>query len=361
MKDFYVAQAAEKENQTVVSYFAVAQKQVRSKRDGGSEYLALTLADKTGAFDARMWENFAEAVPTFTVGDVVKVQALVCRFSDKLQLKIEKLRLASPPEYTRSDFVPTTEKDVDELWAQLTGIVATIADPYLLALARSFLDDPKVQSELREAPAARSMHHAFLGGMLEHVVSMLGLCDAVSAHYPQVHRDLLLIGALLHDIGKLSELSWGNTFDYTMEGTMLGHITIGIGQIDRRIAAIASFPEPLRILVEHMVLSHHGEYEYGSPKLPMIPEAVLLHYIDNMDAKMQTMDVEFRKAAAAGKDASELTDWVRSMDRPLLNTRAYLAAAMQPHGSLELSSRPERSEAEEPASSPTITHTIESA
>jgi 3'-5' exoribonuclease len=230
----------------------------------------------------------------------------------------------------RSDFVPTTDKDVDALWAQLASIVATIADPYLLALARSFLDDPKIASELREAPAARSMHHAFLGGMLEHVVSMLGLCDVIAAHYPQVHRDLLLTGALLHDIGKLSELSWGNTFDYTMEGTMLGHITIGIGQIDRRIAAIPSFPEPLRILVEHIVLSHHGEYEFGSPKLPMIPEAILLHYIDNMDAKMQTIDVEFKKAAAAGKDAAMMTDWVRSMERPLLNTRAYLAAGAPP-------------------------------
>ena len=324
MKDFYVADAAQKENQVITGFFAVTAKQLRSKREGGGEYLALTLADKSGQFDARMWENFAECVPKFGVGNVVKVQALVCRFADKLQLKIDKLRPAESTEFTVSDFVPTTEKDVDALWTQLECFIASFTDPHLLALTHSFIDDPKFAAALREAPAAKSMHHAFIGGMLEHIVSMLGLCDAVARHYPQIHRDLLLTGALLHDIGKLSELSWGTSFDYTMEGQMLGHITIGIGQIDQKVAALPGFPEPLRILVQHMVLSHHGKYEYGSPKLPMIPEAVLLHYVDDMDAKMQTMDVEFKKAANAGRDAATMTEWVRSMERPLLNTRAYL-------------------------------------
>jgi 3'-5' exoribonuclease len=325
MKDFYVADAAQKENQAIVSYFAVTQKQLRSRREGGGEYLALTLGDKTGQFDARMWENFATCVNTFALGDVVKVQAVVCRFGEKLQLKIDKLRLALEHEFALADFVPTTDKDIDALWAELNRLVDSMTDPHLLALARSFLDDAEFATKLRQAPAAKQMHHAFIGGMLEHIVSMLGLSDAVARHYPQIHRDLLLSGALLHDIGKLTELSWGTSFDYTMEGQMLGHITIGIGQIDRKIAEIPGFPPPLRILVEHMVLSHHGQYEYGSPKLPMIPEAVLLHYIDDMDAKMQTMDGEFRKAANAGRDAAEMTEWVRSMERPLLHTRAYLA------------------------------------
>ena len=326
MKDFYVADAARKENQQIVGYFAVTAKQVRSKKEGG-EYLALTLGDKTGQFDARMWESFTECVPTFKVGDVVKVQALVCRFAEKLQLKIDKLRVAALSEFTLSDYVPATEKSVDQLWAQLNGIIETFTDKHLSLLVRSFLDDPALGVALREAPAAKSMHHAFIGGMLEHVVSMLALCNAVAKHYPQIHRDLLLTGALLHDIGKLTELSWGTSFDYTLEGQMLGHITIGVAQIDRKIAEINGFPPQLRILVEHLVLSHHGKYEFGSPKLPMIPEAVLLHYIDDMDAKMQTMDNEFKKAATAGRDAAEMTEWVRSMERPLLNTHAYLAAA----------------------------------
>ena len=329
MKDFYVADASRKENQQIVGYFAVTAKQVRAKKEGG-EYLALTLGDKTGQFDARMWDNFNECVPTFKAGDVVKVQALVCRFAEKLQLKIDKLRVAAPGEFILGDFVPATEKNVDELWAQLNNTISTFTDKHLLLLARSFVDDPALGTALREAPAAKSMHHAFIGGMLEHVVSMLGLCDAVAKHYPQVHRDLLLTGALLHDIGKLTELSWGTSFDYTLEGQMLGHITIGIGQIDRKIAEIEGFPPQLRILVEHLVLSHHGKYEFGSPKLPMIPEAVLLHYIDDMDAKMQTMDSEFRKSAIAGRDAAGMTEWVRSMERPLLNTQAYLATVSEP-------------------------------
>jgi len=341
MKDFYVADAAHKENQAIISYFAVTAKQLRSKREGG-EYLALTLADRTGQFDARMWDNFADVAASFNVGDVVKVQATVCRYSEKLQLKIDKLRLAAPAEFTPGDFVPTTEKDIDALWGQLESILSTMADRHLLALVRSFVDDPTFGQALRQAPAAKSMHHAFLGGMLVHVVSMLGLCDAVAGHYPHIHRDLLLTGALLHDIGKLTELSWSTSFDYTMEGQMLGHITIGVGQIDRKIAEIADFPPQLRILVLHMVLSHHGHYEYGSPKLPMVPEAVLLHYIDDMDAKMQTMDVEFRKAAQAGRDAAAMTEWVRAMERPLLNTRAYLdSGRTPPEGGSSLQPEPE--------------------
>jgi 3'-5' exoribonuclease len=261
---------------------------------------------------------------------------MVCRFGDKLQLKIDKLRVALTHEFTPADFVPTTDKDIDALWAELNRLVDSMRDAHLLALARSFLDDAEFAAKLRQAPAAKQMHHALIGGMLEHIVSMLGLCDAVARHYPQVHRDLLMSGALLHDIGKLTELSWGTSFDYTMEGQMLGHITIGIGQIDRKIAEIPGFPAPLRILVEHLVLSHHGEYAYGSPKLPMIPEAVLLHFIDDMDAKMQTIESEFRKAAVAGRDAAGMTDWVRSMERPLLNTQAYLATGSMPEPAEDL-------------------------
>ncbi len=323
MKDFFVADVARHTNESIKSYFAVASKQLRSKKEGGA-YLALTLGDKSGHLEARMWENYEEASPKFEAGDIVQVQAFVCRFAEKLQLKIDKIRKAKPDEYTLVDFVPHTERDVDELWSELNGFVAEFTDPFLLKLVRNVLDDPEYSVKLREAPAARSMHHAFVGGLLEHVVSILGLCRAMAAHYPEVHRDLLMTGAIFHDIGKLTELSWGTSFDYTMEGTLLGHITIGVGLVERKVAEIPGFPEPLRILVQHLILSHHGKYEFGSPKLPMIREAVLLSYIDDIDAKMQTMDRVFMDAAAAGRNASEMTDWVRSLERPLLSTRDYL-------------------------------------
>jgi 3'-5' exoribonuclease len=323
MKDFYVADAARYENKAITSYFSVAFKQVRSKRENGA-YLALALADKTGQLEARMWENFEKSATEFEAGDIVKVQAQVSRFADKLQLKVDKIRRATPDEFTLADFVPHTVRDIDELWAELNGFVASFTDPHLFQLVRGFLDDPEYADRLRQAPAAKSMHHAFIGGLLEHIVSILGLCDSIASHYPGVHRDLLLTGAIFHDMGKLTELSWGTSFDYTMEGQLLGHITIGVGLIDRRIAEISGFPERLRILVQHIILSHHGQYEYGSPKLPMVREAILLNFIDDIDAKMQIMDNELRRSSESGRDPAGMTEWVRAMERPLLSTYDYL-------------------------------------
>jgi len=167
------------------------------------------------------------------------------------------------------------------------------------------------------------MHHAWIGGLLEHIVSLLNISDLAARHY-RVHRDLLLTGVILHDIGKLEELRWGTSFDYTIEGQLLGHITLGVVLIERKIAALPDFPPALRTLVQHLVLSHHGKYEFGSPKLPMTPEAVLLHYLDDMDAKMQTLQNEFARSVTAGRDPGEVTDWVRSLERPLLDTAPFL-------------------------------------
>ncbi|MGB7188644.1 MAG: OB-fold nucleic acid binding domain-containing protein [Acidobacteriaceae bacterium] len=320
MKEPSVADLARYENQSITANFAVAAKSVRSKKDGAT-YFALTLADRTGQIEARMWET-AEA-GEFAPGDIVKLRGQVCRYQEKLQINVERIRKAAAGEYELGDFVPKTERDVEELWAELNGYVESFTEAHLKALLRSFLDDAEIASALKEAPAAKSMHHAWIGGLLEHVVSLLGICDLAAKHYA-VHRDLLLTGVVLHDIGKLQELRWGTSFDYTLEGQLLGHITIGLGMIERKIDALPDFPPSLRVLVNHMVLSHHGRYEFGSPKLPMIPEAVLLHYLDDMDAKMQTIRNEFARNTAAGRGAHEVTEWVRSMERPLLNTAAFL-------------------------------------
>ncbi len=323
MKEIYVADVGKFENQAVVAFFAVRSKQLRSRKDGG-QYLAVTLGDRTGQIESRMWENFAEAVPGFELGDVVKVRAEVCRYNDRFQLNLEKLRRANADEFELVDYVPQTQKDVDELWSALIRTVDSFSDPWLQALVRSFLCDPLIADAYRQAPAAKSLHHAWLGGLLEHVVSLLGICDLAAHHYPEINRDLLLTGVILHDIGKLEELRWGTSFDYTLEGQLVGHIAIGLVMIEKKVATLPGFPPALRMLVEHMVLSHHGKLEFGSPKLPMIPEAVLLHYLDDLDAKMHTMRSEFERHQAQGGEAGEMTDWVRSMDRPLLNTATFL-------------------------------------
>jgi 3'-5' exoribonuclease len=324
MKEIFIADLAKFEDQTVTGFFVATTKSLRDKKDGG-KYLALVLTDRTGSMEARMWDNAAEASPEFEQGEVIKLKALVCRYQDRLQMKVERIRAAQEGEYDPADFLPQTTKDVDALWSELNGYVDSFRDPDLKALLRAFLDDAEIAALFRKAPAAKSMHHAWLGGLLEHVVSLLGVCDLAAKHYPEIHRDLLLTGGVLHDIGKLQELVWQKSFDYTMQGQLLGHITIGYGMIERKLATLPDFPPRLRVLVQHMVLSHHGRYEYGSPKLPMIPEAILLHYLDDMDAKMQTVRSEFSRAAIAGRDGAQMTEWVRALERPLLDTAGYLA------------------------------------
>ena len=323
MKEIFVADAAKFENQAIVAFFAVTTKQLRSRKDGG-QYLAVTLGDRTGQIESRMWDNFAEVAPGFEQGDVVKVRAEVCRFNGRFQLNLEKLRRATPDEFEMADYVPHTRKDVEELWSTLIRSVDGFSNPWLQALVRSFLEDPAIASAFREAPAAKSLHHAWMGGLLEHVVSLMGIAELAAQHYPEINRDLLLTGVIFHDIGKLQELRWGMTFDYTLEGQLVGHIAIAIGMIEKKLAAMPEFPPELRILVEHLVLSHHGRLEFGSPKLPMIPEAVLLHYLDDLDAKMHLMRSEFERQEAQGAEPGEMTDWVRSMERPLLNTVTFL-------------------------------------
>lgn len=321
MKEPMVAELAGRENREITGFFAAVSKQVRSKKDG-TRYFALQLCDRTGQIEARMWET-AEA-GEFEPGDVVKVRGQVCRYNEKLQINVDRIRRAVPNEFELSDFVPQTERNIGEMWTELEGWVGTFSDPHLKALLEAFLCDGEIGGALREAPAAKGMHHAWIGGLLEHVLSLMGLCDAAAKHYPEINRDLLLTGVVLHDIGKLRELQWGTSFDYTLEGQLLGHITIGIGMIEAKAAAIPGFPDAKRVLVEHLVLSHHGKYEFGSPKLPMTPEAILLHYLDDLDAKMQTVRGEFARSEGNGRSGAEMTDWVRSMERPLLNTQAFL-------------------------------------
>ena len=326
VKTLSVSELAAYENSPVMGFFVAANRQLRTKADGSS-YLSMTLSDASGQIEARMWE--AKDAGEFASGDVIKIRGQVCRYQEKLQVKIDKLRRADPSadagEYDLGDFVPKTTHNIDALWAKLTAYVESFTEPHLRALLELFLADPAIASALREAPAAKALHHAWIGGLLEHIISLLDLCELAAGHYPEVHRDLLLAGAMLHDIGKLQELRWGTSFSYSTEGQLLGHITIGAGMIDAKLALLPDFPPRLRTLLLHIVLSHHGRLEFGSPKLPMTAEALLFHYLDDLEAKMQTLRSEFARALAGGASSAEPTDYVRSLERPLLDTRAYLA------------------------------------
>jgi 3'-5' exoribonuclease len=324
MKDFFVADAARFDGTAVTTFFAVSSMSLREKKGGGGQYLALTLSDKTGSMEARMWEEFASAAATCGEGCYVKVQGQVAKYQGKFQITLTKMRLAAASEVDAADFVPTTRFDVGEMWAELRGYVEEFKNAELKRLVFAFLDDAEIGAAYCEAPAAKVLHHAWIGGLLEHVVTLVRVCRAVVGFYPEVDADLLVTGAILHDVGKVRELSWGTTFGYTLEGQMVGHISIAQGMLREKVKGLAGFPEKLAVLVEHMILSHHGRLEFGSPKLPMTPEAVLLSALDDLEAKMQAMRNEFGRDAAAGKSGAEMTEWVRSMERPLLNTKAYL-------------------------------------
>ncbi|MGD0798672.1 MAG: OB-fold nucleic acid binding domain-containing protein [Acidobacteriaceae bacterium] len=327
MKDFFVADAARFDGLAVTTFFAVSSMSLREKKGGGGQYLALTLSDKTGSMEARMWEEFASAAATCGEGCYVKVQGVVSEYpkgQKKFQITLTKMRLAAASEVEAADFVPATKFDVGEMWAELRGYVEEFRNEDLKRLVFAFLDDAEIGVAYREAPAAKVLHHAWLGGLLEHVVTLVRVCRAVVGFYPEVDGDLLVTGAILHDVGKVRELSWGTTFGYTVEGQMVGHISIAQGMVREKVRGLPGFPEKLAVLVEHMILSHHGRLEFGSPKLPMTPEAVLLSALDDLEAKMQAMRNEFGRDAAAGKSGAEMTEWVRSMERPLLNTKAYL-------------------------------------
>jgi 3'-5' exoribonuclease len=329
MKDIYISDLASfEEGKLFNGFFLVLQKQLRTTQTN-KPYLNLVFCDKTGQLEGRAWELADPRIgKDFDRGDVVKVRGCVSRFNDRLQMKVEQLRVAAPDEIDRTDLMPSTTYDVRQLWSQLLSFVESFTDPNLKLLLTKILADPQIAAAYREAPAAKQLHHAWLGGLLEHVISLCTLADRVAPHYPILFRDLLLTGVILHDIGKVRELSWDIGFEYTVEGVLLGHIQIGSALAERTMDSLPGFPPKLKLLVMHMILSHHGKLEFGSPKLPMIPEALVLNFLDDLDAKMQAVQSEFDKCLREGKGPDEMTGRVWALDqRQLLNTRRYLADA----------------------------------
>ncbi len=307
-------------NAVVTASFLVSAKEIRQKKTG-EPYLSLTLSDKTGEVDAKMWDNVAEVMDTFERDEFVKIKGLVSVYHNRIQLTIHKIRPMTDSEVDFADYFPASERDPAEMWAEVQGIVAGMANPHLKALLEAILSDEDVARRYRMAPAAKSIHHAFLSGLLEHVLSLVGMARLTASHYKQLDMDLLMTGVLLHDIGKIYELSYDRGFGYSDEGQLLGHIMIAMRMIGDKVAGLPDFPPRLRSLVEHMVLSHHGRLEFGSPKLPQFPEALVLHYLDDMDSKVECM----RAVVANDRQVDgSFTNYIPSMERVVLKKDRYL-------------------------------------
>ncbi len=275
-------------NQNVEATFLVSHKEVRQKKTG-EPYLSLTLADRTGDLDAKMWDNAAEVLSVFSHNDFIRVKGATQVFQNRIQFTIHKLKLVPESEIDLGDYLVASKRDRNEMYAELQGHIAAMSNPHLKGLLEGIFSDPAVAQAYRDAPAAKSVHHGWIGGLIEHVLSLCGLAKLTAAHYVNIDADLLLAGVVLHDIGKIYELEFARSIRYSDRGQLLGHIQIGMDMVTAQIQKMPDFPPRLRDLLLHMILSHHGQLEFGSPKLPVFPEALLLHLLDNMDSKMENM------------------------------------------------------------------------
>ena len=320
MKAHFVVDLSD--GQMVVSHFLVREKEVRTSVRTGNSWLQLELVDRTGAISGKMWENFAALVPTFDRDDVIQIRGRVKLFNGQKELTLEQIIPALERDYDLSDFLPHTKHDIEKMYEELCADAAAVKNPWLEQLLTNIVCDPAIAPRIKRAPAAMTMHHAFIGGLLEHIVSLLGLARGVSAHYAELDADLLTAGVILHDIGKIEELQYGRGIDYSTEGRLLGHIMIGVQMVHDRIKCIPDFPPQLAVLLEHLILSHHGTHEFGSPSLPQTREAIALHFLDDMDSKMGTMRATIDLASALA-GASLWTDRNPSLRRALLRADKY--------------------------------------
>jgi 3'-5' exoribonuclease len=307
-----------KPDTAITSFFLVSEKEMRSTREGKA-FLRLELGDRTGTVEARLWDNAEGVAATFSRDDIVKVQGRVESYRNKLQLSIDRMRRAEPGEVELADYFPHTAENVEDLYVRLNAHASAVGNPWLNRLLKTILTDPLVAPRFKRAPAAKIMHHAYLGGLLEHVVSLCDLCKMVARHYPELDADLLMTGAILHDIGKLDELCYERAIHYSTEGQLLGHIVMEVEIVGRYMDAISDFPAELKTLVKHMLISHHGQYEFGSPKLPMTREALVFSFLDDLDSKMGAA-----RAALAAESGEELwSTYVQALGRKFLRPEVF--------------------------------------
>lgn len=278
---------------------------VKSKKSDvtktGKPYDKLVLSDKTGSVDSFVWDPNSPGIDDFDTLDYILVNAVVNNFQGANQLNVKRIRKCHEGEYNPADYLPVSERDIDEMWKEFTAYIDTVKNPHLNKLLVSFfVEDEALIKAFKKSSAAKSVHHGFVGGLLEHSLSVTNMCNYYSKAYPMLKRDLLISVAMLHDIGKTKELSDFPQNDYTDDGQLLGHIVMGAHMVMDVMEKIPEFPKKLASEVTHCILAHHGEYEFGSPKKPALMEAVAIHFADNTDAKMETMKEAFNATTETG-------------------------------------------------------------
>ena len=279
----------------------------------GKNYIRMTLADASGSLPANIWDADRDLFNLCPSGSIVKILGAAESYKGKRQVRIARFRPAHESEVRLDDFLPRTANDIDAMREEVLSLVESLRDPHYLALGRAFFGDADLMAAFVRSPAARDLHHAFIGGLLEHTLNIARMAAAF-AERARVDRDLLLLGALLHDIGKIFELEAKFSIEYTDRGKLLGHLYIGAQMASERAAGIAGFPQEKLWLAQHLILSHHGRYEYGSPVLPKVPEAFALHHLDNLDAKVETAN---KLIDAIGDPEKSWTEFSRALETQL--------------------------------------------
>lgn len=291
-----------KEGEKIIEFYLVDEKQIRTKKNG-EEYISFNLKDKTGYIPSVIWDNVSKYKDKFQKGDFVKIEGLVGMYGNGLQITIRKIRKVEERDeregFDKLNYFETTERDTETMWKELLDIVDSLEDKYIQKLVKEITKEN--EKKIKMYPGAMRIHHEYIGGFLEHTLSVARTCDYFSGKYGEVNRDLLIAGAILHDIGKLKELSVSNITEYSEEGNLIGHIVLGSDMVKEKARKIEDFPEDKLIQLDHIILSHQGNMEWGSPKPPMTIEALILHYAEDLDAKVNIFKRAIKKDREEGK------------------------------------------------------------
>jgi 3'-5' exoribonuclease len=323
--------ASLKEGDWVEETYLVTSKQVSTAKNGVT-YLSLKLADKTGEIDGRLWDNADEIAGKFEREDFVRIKGMASNYQGSMQIKMKTLEKVDESKIDIANFLESSPRNAEEMVKELRAFAASIANGHLRQLMNAFLNDMAFMTSFKRTPAAKTLHHNYIGGLLEHVVELVNLARDVAKHFPSVDLDLLTIGAFLHDIGKVRELAVRKSIEYTTEGRLIGHISLGYEMVVEKINAIPNFPAELTMLLKHIMLSHHGEYEFGSPKRPKIQEAIIINYLDDLAAKINNFQTTLRKENVA---EGAWTGYSKMHDRYLYRQSAYSVAEVEQEESEE--------------------------